>query len=87
MNKNYSDILGSHVVQTIYYKFMAMRKSAILSRRSGRKDVIFSYKRKKEWNPVWDYSSFRKSKSKNEILISRPNKNHKNQISVKLKPR
>ena len=85
MNKCYSEIFGSHVVQTIYYKFLAMRKSAILARRVGRRDIRFSYKHKETWNPVWDYASFRKSKTKNEILISRPNKHHKNQTSVRIK--
>ena len=85
MNKNYSEILGSHVVQTIYFKFISMRKSAIMSRKTGRKDVRFPYKHKEIWNPVWDYMSFRKDKTKNEILISRPNKDHKNQISVRIK--
>ena len=85
MNKEYSNILGSHVVQTIYYKFLAMRKATILAKRSGRKDVRFSYKHKEFWNPVWDYMSFRKSKTKNEVLISRPNKDHKNQLPVRIK--
>jgi putative transposase len=85
MNKGYSKILGSHPVQTIYYKFLAMRKAVMLSRKTGRKDVRFPYKHKDVWNPVWDYMSFRKSKTKNEILISRPNKNHKNQPSVRIK--
>jgi putative transposase len=85
MNKGYSDILGSHVVQTIYFKFLAMRRAIIMSRKSGRTDIRFPYKRKTTWNPVWDYMSFRKSKTKNEILISRPNKNGKNQPSVKIK--
>jgi len=62
-----------------------MRKAIIMSRKTGRKDVKFPYKHKDIWNPVWDYMSFRKDKTKNEILISRPNKDHKNQPSVKIK--
>jgi putative transposase len=85
MNRGYSEILGSHVVQSIYYKFLAMRKAAIYSRKSGRTDIRFPHKYKQIWNPIWDYASFRKNKTKNELLISRPNKNHKNQPSVRIK--
>lgn len=85
MNKGYSEILGSHTVQVMYFKYFAMRKAAIMSRRSGRTDVRFPYKQKEYWNTCWDYMSFRKNKKSNSILIARPKKNGKVQQRVKIK--
>lgn len=68
----FSDILPSHVIQVMYFKFIAMKKSAMAARKSGRTDIKFPYKEKKYWNTVWDYMCFRIDRVKNRILISKP---------------
>lgn len=68
----FSDILSSHTLQVMYFKFFAMRKAITMSRKAGRSDVRYPHKEKKYWNTAWDYTGFRVDRDNGTIKISKP---------------
>lgn len=68
----FSNIIPAHNMQITIKKYMSAIKGIQNARKSGRKDLKYPWKQKKNYNTIWDTLTFKIDYDKNLIRLSRP---------------